>query len=138
MIMLKALLIILPIVVYRVARVCVPKHVYKATLGAFGVVVSPLAMGLYSLYFASPLGIPFAIIGLPLVLVHEFPAWWLLQALGLNRSDGMDGDVWVYFGGQLINAMTWGSVYGLIGGWVDHLSNKKRGQLPRPPSPAQS
>lgn len=85
---------------------------------AFGVVVSPLAAGLYVFYFVSPWGVVPGLLGLVLEFIHGPPGFWLAHALHLIPSgvvSGLRSTLTI----EALNGVIWGLFYGLVGAMID-------------------
>jgi len=120
------LLAIVPVAAWHLARVHVPSHVYLITGVAFGLVISPLSLGLYSTYFISPFGFPTGMLGLVSVMFHGAPGFHASVLLGLvPRGEVVSGIGHIYV--ELFNGILWGVVYGSLGFLVDRF----RGAYPR-------
>ena len=124
----SALLIALwlvPPVIHRIARDVEPDHIWRWTGLAFGFVVSPASLGLYSLYWWAGsfgvLGLPLAMVGiagLVLASLHGWPGLNVAVLLGLvERGTVVHGPQHLYL--ALIDGVVWASVYGALGWIVD-------------------
>src|SRR5437879_8273296 len=83
MIVLLVLLVLVPIAAWLYARRFMPQFSATATGVGFGLVVSPLSMGLYATYFLGPLGIVTGMIGLVSGMFHTAPGFHIIRSLGL-------------------------------------------------------
>lgn len=121
---LLALLILLPIVGYAIARRRAPRHTFLVLGATFGAIVSPWALGLYSFYFWSPWGLVPGFIGLALMLLHGPPGFELAVSLGLISKGvvtGASSNLVI----ESINAVVWAFVYGLIGSAIDKFRSRQ-------------
>ena len=117
------LLILAPIFVHRWARRRRPRQVWLLTGLAFGAIIAPFSLALYtSAYLATLLPpalrflgfIPGAA-GFVLTRIHEFPAQWLISSL----KEVPTADAKTYFLLELVNAVVWAGVYGVLGWMLD-------------------
>jgi len=96
------------------------QRTWLVTGAAFGLVVSPLSLGLYSTFFASPIGLPSGMLGLVSSLFHGAPGYEAAVWLGLVSSrEVVSGVGLVYI--ELLNGVFWAIVYGLLGFVVDRV-----------------
>lgn len=73
MIVLLAALVVVPLIACLYARQHAPQFSATITAVAFGLVVSPISMGLYATYFLGPLGVVTGMIGLASSMLHGAP-----------------------------------------------------------------
>lgn len=123
---LLVLLILVPIAGYWLARRHFPKHVFRVVGVAFGAIVSPWALGLYSLYYWSPWGVVPGFLGLALTLVHGVPGFKLAIWFGLIPS-GVVSEIQSQLVIELLNGLIWGVIYGLVGFAVDKIRLRRSG-----------
>lgn len=123
-ILLLTFLILVPIVAYRLARSRLPRHVFCITGVAFGVIVAPWSLGLYSWFFLSPIGFIPGMLGLMLVSVHETPGFQIAIGLGLVQGVEVASDLKQHAVVEVVNAVFWALCYGLVGYVVDYVRNK--------------
>ena len=119
-----ALLILIPIFTYFVARRRFPHFVGCSVGASFGAIVSPWALGLYSFYFLSPWGVAPGMLGLVLVLIHGAPGFKIAVTLELiprGVVSGITSQVIV----ESINGLFWALVYGLLGLAIDKLRKRR-------------
>jgi hypothetical protein len=112
------LLCLVPVAAYVVARRLVPAHTWAVSGAAFGAVISPLSLGLYSLYFLASWAFIPGMLGLLLMLMHGWPGFRIATSLGLVPRavvTGASSNIAI----ELINGLVWAFVYGLIGIVVD-------------------
>ena len=110
------LLVAVPVAAWRIARSRAPRHKWCITGAAFGLVVSPLSLGLYSTYFAGLL--PIGLVGLPSVLFHGAPGYHAAIWLGLVSShEIVSGLGHVYV--EVLNGVFWAAAYGVLGVLID-------------------
>jgi len=120
---LLALLILIPAVSYLVARRRFSKYAYCITGTAFGAIVSPWALGLYSFYYLSPWGVLLGFLGLALTLTHGVPGFKLAIHLELIPRGVVSGAA-SHLIIESINAVVWALIYGLIGLGIDTLRRR--------------
>jgi hypothetical protein len=113
------LLFLAPVIAYWLARRHIPKRVFTVAGAAFGAVVSPLALGLYSLYHLSAWGLVPGFIGLALTLVHGVPGFMLAVYANLIPSGVVVDDLRSTLIIEFINGMVWALAYGLVGAVID-------------------
>jgi len=112
------LLAVVPIVSWLYARAHAPRHIWLITGATFGLVISPLSLGLYSTYFLSPFGLPTGMLGLASTLFHGAPGYHVALWLGLVPShEAVSGRGSFYI--ELLNGVIWAMAYGLFGFIVD-------------------
>jgi hypothetical protein len=110
--------LIIPIGAFLWARRYAHAKLWRITGVAVGAVVSPAAMGLYSLYFVGPLVALLGLLGLPLMLLHEAPGYWLAIEFRLVQPRTVvQGVPQVYI--ELLNGLFWSATYGLLGYLLD-------------------
>jgi hypothetical protein len=124
MLLLYLLLIVVPIAGYFFSRRRYPKRVGLITGICFGLVISPLGYGFYGLSAIASVYIH-PTIGVLLVLLsgiilffqgaagHKIAIWLGIQTPATVVS-GTD-HLWI----EMINGLLWGSIYGVIGLFVD-------------------
>lgn len=126
-------LIIFPLIVYRVSRRYIPRHKFLVLGIAFGVIVAPFSLGLYSWFHFSPLGVIPGIVGLVMVLVHEPPGFQLATHLGMIHGVEVSSDIMQHVIVEACNSVIWSFVYGLLGAAIDYFRNRtKPGRYPGP------
>ena len=113
------LLALVPLMAFRYARSRAPRHIWLTTGAAFGAIVSPLSLGLYSTYFVGPLGLPTGMLGLVSTLFHGAPGYDLSIWLGLVSAGVVSGVGHAYV--ELVNGVIWAALYGLLGCALDWL-----------------
>jgi len=113
-------LILIPVFAYWYVRRRSSGYVFSVTGAAFGVVVSPFALGLYSLYHLSPWGVVPGFVGMALMFVHGVPGFQLAVSQGLIPSEVVS-NLRSHLIIESINAFVWAFAYGLIGFAVDKL-----------------
>ncbi len=123
---LLAFLILVPIAGYWLARHRFPKHVFRIVGVAFGAVVSPWALGLYSFYYLSAWGVVPGFLGLALMFVHGAPGFQLAVHLGLISS-GVVSEFRSQLIIELLNGVIWAVIYGLVGFAIDRVRLKRSG-----------
>ena len=112
------LLALVPIAAWRWFRTRAPRHLWFATGVAFGLVVSPLSLGLYSTFFLSPLGLPTGLLGLMSSLFHGEPGYQVSIWLGLVPShEVVTGIGHLYV--ELVTGLIWAPLYGVVGALID-------------------
>jgi hypothetical protein len=68
-------LLLLPLVVYQIAKRVHPSRTWRATGLSFGLIIAPASLGLYTLYFVSYLGFLPGMVGLLSSFVHDIPGF---------------------------------------------------------------
>jgi hypothetical protein len=121
---LLSLLIIVPIAVYWLARRRFPVHVFRVAGIAFGTIVSPWSLGLYSLYYLSPWGVVPGFVGLALTFVHGVPGFEVAAYLGLIPP-GVVSEFRSQLVIELLNGLIWALIYGFVGSVIDKVRLKR-------------
>lgn len=120
---LLVLLILIPVVTYLVARHRFSKYLCCITGTAFGAIVSPWAVGLYSLFHLSPWVAPLGFLGLALAFMHGPPGFNLVVHLELIPRGVLSETSRLIV--ESINSVIWALVYGLIGLGIDTLRRRR-------------
>jgi hypothetical protein len=119
------LLWIVPILAFALARRSGGLHIWRLTGMAFGLVVSPASLGLYSLFAAGPILGIFGMLGFVLVLIHSAPGYHLGVGFRLVPPhcivDGFAQHVTI----EILNGVVWGTVYAAVGWAVDQWLRKR-------------
>jgi len=122
------LLIIVPVMAYRIARRRVPGHVYSITGASLGAVIAPFSFGLYSWYFISVIGVVPGMLGLILVMVHEVPGFQLAVGLGYVPAGKVVSGFAQHTIVEVLNGVIWLVFYGFLGYLIDrYRARRKRG-----------
>ncbi len=111
-------LLLLPLVVYQIAKRVHPSRTWAATGLSLGLIISPASLGLYTLYFVSYLGFLPGMVGLLSSFVHGIPGFEIATVLRLRNVDTIVNDqegVII----EIINGLFWGVVYGTLGYLID-------------------
>jgi hypothetical protein len=111
-------LLLLPFVVYQIAKRVHPSRTWAVTGLSFGLIVALASLGLYTLYFVSYLGFLPGMVGLLSSFVHDVPGFEIATALRLRNVDTIVNDqegVII----EIINGLFWGVVYGALGYLID-------------------
>jgi|SRR3990172_5535285 len=125
MILLQNLLVTVPLVAFLIARRRWPQHTALVTGALFGSIVSPLSLGMYSLFFLHPIGLPLGLIGGASVMFHGSPGFHFITALGLrNPREVVTGIQSIQI--EIANGILWAIIYGMIGFLIDKLRASKR------------
>lgn len=127
---------VLPIAVALRARAS--SYRWATTGAAFGVVVSPASLGTYCVGMALGgifVGLPLALVGLPLAMFHGSPGFQLATTLGLRSSGVVEGVDRVVI--EIINAGLWATVYALLGFSIDSI-RRRRSPIRRDARPTKS
>ena len=119
MIALLAMLIAVPIAAWLYARRRAPHRSASITGAAFGLVVSPVSMGLYATFYLSPLGIVTGMIGLASATFHGPPGFHIARYVGLVPPGVVEG--LAMFQVEAVNALVWATIYGFIGWVIDRV-----------------
>jgi hypothetical protein len=113
--LLLMLLIGIPYLVYHWAKTNRPTRSGVLTGATVGLVVYPASLGLYLLGFLLPVfGMPLALLGGALALLHGTPGYQLSIFLGFNELGVVvhgAGSVWI----GLLNGVFWSPIYSLVG-----------------------
>jgi hypothetical protein len=122
MIVLLAALVVVPIAAWFYARRFAPRFPATITAVAFGLVVSPVSMGLYATYylgpyFLGPLGIVTGMIGLASSMFHGPPGFHIARSLDLVPPGVIEG--FGHFYVEVANGLIWAAVYGALGWLID-------------------
>lgn len=113
------LLIVLPVTAWYISRRSFPMHTWATTGVSLGAVISPLSMGLYATFFASPWGLVTGLLGLVSVMLHGAVGYNVAIYLGFVQSHTVVSELQQHFYIETINAIAWGVVYGLLGWGID-------------------
>ena len=111
-------LLLLPFVVYQIAKRVHPSLTWTATGLFFGLIIAPASLGLYTLFFVSYLGFLPGMVGLFSSFVHDLPGFEIATALRLRNIHATVNDqegVII----EIINGLFWGVVYGALGYLID-------------------
>lgn len=108
---------LIPFQAWRFARAWLPAHTWLLTFTAFGLVITLVSRGLFSLLFVSFL-FPLGLLGVA-TSFHELVGACLTEWLGLWPSDASDEDF--LFRLAPVSGVFWGLIYGLIGLCVDRM-----------------
>ena len=111
---------VVPFSAWWYARAHAPQAIWLATGAAFGMVVSPLSLGLYSTFFLSPLGLPTGMLGLVSTLFHGPSGFHMARWLGLLPSQDVVSGVG-HFYVEVLNGLFWAVVYGSLGFVIDRV-----------------
>jgi len=117
MIVLLIALIVVPIAAWLYARRSAPQFSATITAVAFGLVVSPVSMGLHGTYFLGPLNIVAAMIGLGSAMFHGAPGFYIVRSLDLVPPGVIEG--FGHFYVELVNGLVWAAIYGTLGWLID-------------------
>jgi len=112
-------LAMLPFTAWYISRRSFPLHTWVTTGACFGAVVSPLSMGLYATFLASPWGLVTGLLGLVSVMFHSAVGYNVAIYLGLIQSHTVISELQQHIYIEAINAVAWGAVYGLLGWGID-------------------
>jgi hypothetical protein len=113
-----SLLLLLPLVVYQIAKRVHPNRTWAATGLSFGLIIAPASLSLYTFYFASYLGFLPGMVGLLSSFVHGVPGFEIATALRLRNVDTIVSDQEGFII-EIINGLFWGIVYGTLGHLLD-------------------
>jgi hypothetical protein len=108
---------LIPFQACRFARAWLPAHTWLLTFTAFGLVITLVSRGLFSLLFVSFL-VPLGLLGV-VTSFHELVGAGLTEWLGLWHADASDEDF--LFRLAPVSGVFWGLIYGLIGLCVDRM-----------------
>ncbi len=120
------LLIVVPATAWFMSRHSAPSHKWAATGACFGLVVSPLSMGLYATFFASPLGLVTGLVGLVSLMFHGAVGYNIAVYLGFIPSRTVVSGLEQHLSMEAINAIVWGAGYGLLGWGIDSRLSGRR------------
>jgi hypothetical protein len=118
---LMALLLLLPIAMRYWSKRRSPTVSWTLTGAVFGVVISPVSLGLYSTYFLGPAFTVPGMVGLLLTLFHGAPGYYLCTFLGVVPARTVisgTGNLMI----ELVSGLVWVLVYGAIGAALDRRS----------------
>lgn len=118
-------LILFPIVVYWWARTRLTRHVFAASGTAFGLVVAPWAVGLYSLVAFGPYWAVLGFPGLALAWLHEPPGFHMAMLLGLIPRGEVVTGTGSRVAIEVINGLVWSIFYGGLGAGIDLMRCRK-------------
>jgi len=108
------LLALVPVAVYNLSDIFVPKRKWLWTGIACGLVVSPVSMCLLQSTHFPLLGKLIGLIGLVLNLIHGPLGYFTVVALGIHEP-GLALSTAQFTLINLINGFAWGSFYGILG-----------------------
>jgi len=108
---------LIPFQAWRFARAWLPAHTWLLTFAAFGLVITLVSRGLFSLLFV-PFLFPLGLLGV-VTSFHELVGTGLTGWLGLWPTNGSDEDF--LFRVAPVSGVFWGLIYGLIGLCVDRM-----------------
>jgi hypothetical protein len=108
---------LIPFQAWRFARAWLPAHTWLITFTAFGLVITLVSRGLFSLLFVSFLS-PLGLLGV-VTSFHELVGAGLTEWLGLWPADASDEDF--VFRLAPVSGVFWGLIYGLVGLCVDRM-----------------
>lgn len=128
------LLIVPPATAWYISRRSFPLHTWVTTGISFGAVISPLSMGLYATFFTSPWGLVTGLLGLVSVMFHGAVGYNVAIYLGLIQSHTVVSGLQQHLYIEAINAIAWGTVYGVLGWCVDSWLSRRRHLKPNAPS----
>lgn len=120
-----ALLVLVPVIGYVVARHRWPARLFTISGAAFGAIVSPLAIGLYSFYFLSPWGVVPGFLGLALALVHGEPGFRVAIYAGLIPPEVVT-EIQPNLTLALIDGLVWAPIYAFVGFAIDWIRSRRR------------
>ena len=109
-----------PLAAWYYVRTRVRRHLWLIVGAALGLVISPLSLGLYSIYFVSPFGFPTGMLGLASTLFHGAPGYHVALWLDLVPSHEVvsgRGSIYVELLNGVIRAVVYGSL-GFIADWA--------------------
>ena len=118
------LLWLVPIAVWLTTRE--KSQLFKSTIRgvSIGLVVSPASLGLYGFYFVGPLAAILGMLGLVLSF-HSFVGYEVAISFNLIPSHTViTGTERLPI--EIINAVFWAVVYGLLGLFIGYLKNKRK------------
>lgn len=119
------LLIVVPVVAYKVARRRAPQHLYSITGASLGAVIAPVSFGLYSWYFVSAIGVVPGMIGLILVMIHEVPGFHLAVYFGFVPAGKVVTGFAQHAIVEMLSGVVWFTFYGGIGYAIDRYRSRK-------------
>ena len=120
-----SLLLLLPLVVYRLTKQSHPERTWAATGLSFGLIIAPASLGLYSVFFLGPYGLVPGMLGLVSLFVHEPPGFEAITALGL-RAPQKIVNAQQCVAMEFINGLCWATVYGTLGYGIDFWRSSRR------------
>jgi hypothetical protein len=109
-----SVLLLLPLIVYRLAKRAHSSRTWALTGLSFGLIVSPASLGLYGLYFVHPVGFLPGMLGFMSSMIHGVPGFEIITALGLRDAHTVVNEqehVMI----EVINGLFWGSFTALWG-----------------------
>jgi hypothetical protein len=108
---------LIPLQAWRFAKTWLPAHTWLLTCAAFGLVITLVSRGLFSLLFVSFL-FPLGLLGV-VTSFHELVGTGLTGWLGLWPINGSDEEF--LFRVAPVSGVFWGLIYGLMGFCVDRV-----------------
>lgn len=119
LLVLLSLLIFIPFIAYKFARIYITDYIFCISGIAFGVIVTPFSLGLYSWFHVSSLGLIPGMVGLILSIIHGSPGFYLATAFGVINGVDVISSVYGYTVVLVFNIIIWVFIYGLLGYGVD-------------------
>ena len=122
---LLSLLLIVPVVTRYWSQRNLTTNSWALTGAAFGCVIAPASLGLYSTYYLGPVFFVTGLVGLALASFHGLPGYQMAPYLGLIEPGNVVSGI-PHIPVEVANGFFWALVYGGIGVVLD-----RRG-APRP------
>jgi len=123
-ILLLLALVLVPIAARVWAKWRLPQYSGTATGVGFGLVASPLSLGLYATYFLGPLGIVTGMAGLVLVTLHGTPGYNIAVWLGIVPSHTVVKGASSFYV-EAVNGLFWAPIYGALGWVIDRVRRSR-------------
>ena len=112
------LLALIPVCGFYLAKTYKPRQNWQWVGVAFGLVVAPVSLGLIKYAFIPVVGKLFGLVGVVLNLIHGPLGYFLMVSLGFEGS-GLTLSASELTVINLINAVIWSFIYGIVGHHVD-------------------
>lgn len=125
-----SILLLVPLVVYQLAKRAHSSRTWGATGLSIGLVISPASLGLYALYFVPYyVELVLGMLGLISSFVHGVPGFEFAKALGLIHTIVNTQETVTI---EVINGLCWGIVYGALGYLIDRWRGSRGAGLGQP------
>ncbi|MBU0728207.1 MAG: hypothetical protein KKE17_10200 [Proteobacteria bacterium] len=101
-----------------------PRNLWLATGISFGLVASPISIGVLGFNVTPLIGKLLGLFGLILTLIHGFPGYFMGSAIGITNPGvvlAFPERFWV----EVLNGIFWATIYGILGYTFDAQRREK-------------